>query len=402
MKFKYKAAQTNGALVEGEFDAGSQSEILRYLSLKGLKPIYITEADGAKKITAPFLNQSITIEDQIFLTRYLALMLKIGTDLFRAIDVLIDDFEKPAVKALLIEIRASLEKGQPFHAVFARYPQYFSSVFVNMVKAGEASGNLEMVFEDLSNTLQRSNNLRREIRSMLVYPAILVVMSASILFTLVSFALPKISRVFTESGVEPPIFSRIVFAVGGFIGAHVWLFLLGIVFSVAALWFFFGKTQAGAKFASRAAVKLPLIGSTLKTLALQRFASTLSALLRSGLPILDAMRITADTVGNDDLRKSLYRIADEGIAKGLTIGDAFKREPAFPRVVVNLMAISERAGHIADVLATLASFYETEVQNSIKTLMAFVEPIMLLLIGMVIGTIALSIIVPIYQLTTTF
>lgn len=402
MKFKYKAAQANGAVMEGELDAMSQSEVLRFLSLKGLKPIYITgEAEGGK-FSAQFLNQTITIEDQIFLTRYLALMLKIGTDLFRAIDILIDDFEKPAVKALLIEIRASLEKGQPFHSVFMRYPQYFSPVFVNMIKAGEKSGNLEMVFEELSATLQRSNNLRREIRSMLVYPVILITMSITILFALVSFALPKIASVFMEGGVEPPLFSRVVFTIGGFVGANAWFFLLFIIISVAALWFTFSKTQAGVKFASRVAVKLPLVGHTLKTLALQRFASTLSALLHSGLPILDAIRITADTVGNDELQMGLYRIANDGIAKGLTIGDAFKREPSFPRVVVNLMAISERSGHIADVLGTLSSFYEAEVQSSIKTMMAFVEPVMLLIIGVIIGVIALSIIVPIYQLTATF
>ena len=148
--------------------------------------------------------------------------------------------------------------------------------------------------------------------------------------------------------------------------------------------------------------KIPVVKNVLKQLAFQRFASTLSSLLKAGLPILDALEITASTVGSEELKNSLVRISREGIAKGLTIGEAFRREAVFPRVIVNLMAISEKAGHIEDILNTLAGFYEAEAETSVKTMVTFLEPALLLIMGLVIGTIALAIILPIYQLTAQF
>jgi len=148
----------------------------------------------------------------------------------------------------------------------------------------------------------------------------------------------------------------------------------------------------------RFAMKLPVIKNVLKQMALQRFASTLSSLLMAGLSILDSLEITAQTVGFEDLKNSLMRVSREGIAKGLTIGEAFRRETIFPRVVVNLMAISEKAGHIENILLALADFYEGEIETAVKTMVSFLEPVMLMAIGIIIGTIAVSIIVPIYQL----
>ncbi|MCL5004682.1 MAG: type II secretion system F family protein [Patescibacteria group bacterium] len=185
-------------------------------------------------------------------------------------------------------------------------------------------------------------------------------------------------------------------------GKYFWFILALAVILIGGIWFFMLKSVAGKKIFSRFIVRTPLIGGVLKKIALQRFASTFSALLSSGLPILDSLEITADAVGNEELKASLRRIAREGISKGLTIGEAFRKEPVFPRVVVNLMAISEKAGHIENILATLADFYTSEIESSIKSLVSFLEPILLLVIGLVIGTIALAIIVPIYQLVGQF
>ena len=159
---------------------------------------------------------------------------------------------------------------------------------------------------------------------------------------------------------------------------------------------------SGRKVISHFAARIPVISGVLKRIALQRFAATLSSLMRAGLPILEALELTAATVGNVDLEAALLRISREGIAKGLTIGDAFRREASFPKVVTNLIAISEKAGHVENILKTLADFYESEIDAAVKTLVSVLEPLMLLLIGMVVGTIALAIIVPIYQLVGQF
>jgi len=373
------------------------------LASQGLRPISLKAAkELAQTKKFQIFGQSINIEDKVFLTKYLALMLRVGTDLLRAVDILIADFEKLALKALLIEIRTSLEKGQPFYTVFLRYPKYFSSVFVNLIKAGETSGNLELVFSQLSLSLQKDQDLRRQIKAAITYPIILLVASSAILFFLVSFALPKIANVFMTGGFEPPIFSKIVFAVGLFFDVYFWWLLGFAIIFLAGFFFFIIKSIIGRKLFSRLIVKTPLVGGVLKKIAMQRFAATFSILLSSGLPILDSLEITADAVGNDELKTSLQRIAREGISKGMTIGEAFRREPTFPRVVVNLIAISEKAGHIENILDTLADFYTSEIETAIKSLVSFLEPILLLAIGLVIGTIALAVIVPIYQLVAQF
>ena len=403
MRFNYTASKPDGKIIEGNYDADSSSEVLAYLASQGLKPITLKVLkEFEKKGRFSIFKQSVNIADKIFLTKYLSLMLKVGTDLFKAIDILITDFDKQAVKALLLEIKSTLEKGQPFYSAFAKYPKIFSSVFINLIKAGEASGNLENIFEQLSDSLQKEQELRHRIKAALTYPILLLTASLAVLFLLISFALPKIAEVFSSSGFEPPTFSRITFSIGIFFGKYLMIIAPLIILTIGILWYFFSQTLIGRKIFYRFVVKLPAVGDVLKKLAFQRFASTLSALLLAGMPILSALEITADAVGSEEIKSSLIRIAREGISKGLTIGDSFKREPAFPRVIVNLMAISEKAGHIEQILKTLADFYESEIDASIKTLVSFLEPILLLFIGLTVGAIALAIIIPIYQLTGQF
>ncbi len=399
MRFHYIASQPNGRVIEGDLEAGGPAEILEHLAGQGLKPISIKLLKGVEEMSRrSFFGKGITVADKVFLTKYLFLMLKVGTDLLKAIDILINDIDKPAVKALLMEIRGALEKGLPFYSTFLKYPKYFSPVFTSLIKAGETSGNLEKVFGDLSISLEKEQELRRKIRSALTYPIILLIGSFSILVLLVTFAVPRIANIFSSFNTQPPFFSRVVISAGLFIGDYIWFILGALVLIIVSLWYLLAKTNSGKRILYRFAMKLPVIKNVLKQMALQRFASTLSSLLTAGLSILDSLEITAQTVGFEDLKNSLMRISREGIAKGLTIGEAFRREAIFPRVVVNLMAISEKAGHIENILLVLASFYEGEIETAVKTMVSFLEPVMLMAIGIIIGTIAISIIIPIYQL----
>ncbi|HEY4497003.1 MAG TPA: type II secretion system F family protein [Candidatus Paceibacterota bacterium] len=399
MKFRYIASEPSGKVVEGNIEATGPADVLEWMASQGLRPVSIKAIGGVeiKGIKGVF-SQDINIADKVFLTKYLALMLRVGTDLFRAIDILISDFDKPAVKALLIEIKDSLAKGKPMYTTFTKYPKHFSSVFVNMIKAGEASGNLDSIFEDLSKSLEKEQALRSKLRAAFTYPIILVSLSFMILFLLASFALPRISEVFTSGGLEPPLFSKIVFAIGNFLGDNFLLISIVLVGGVFGLWFFLKKSFIGQRVAGRILNKAPIINQVLYRISIQRFASTFASLLRSGMPIIEALETTADAVGSAELKSSLLRISREGIAKGLTIGESFQRETFFPRTVVNLIAISEKAGHMEQILETLSDFYESEIDASVKTMLSVLEPALLLVIGLIVGTIALSIIIPVYQL----
>ncbi len=398
MKFSYVASQPDGKTVRGTVDAPNQTAVLGFLAQRELRPVSVLPASAGGGI----FHARINATDVIFLTKYLALMLRAGTDLFRALDILISDFEKPAMKALLMEIREALERGQPFYTTFARYPKQFEPVFVNLVKAGELSGNLEAVFENLSVMLAKKEDLRRRIVSALTYPAILFVASMGIVAFLVTFALPRIADVFQSGGFTPPAFVAWVFAVAGFVSAHVVALGIAGFAALAFLWFFFFRTAVGHAYLFTLLRHVPVVRGVLQRIAIQRFAGTLSSLLRAGLPIIDSLELTATAVGDYAFERALQHIAREGIARGLTLGDAFRREAAFPLVITTLIGVSEKAGHLDEVLATLGTFYDSEIDAAIKNMVTLIEPMMLIILGGIVGLIALSVIIPIYQLIGQF
>ncbi len=401
MLYRYTASDKTGKIVEDELEADDLNQALHYLASRELRPISVkplrTERAG---LLGAF--RGITTADKIFLTKYLALMLKVGTDLLSAINILIADFDKPAMRNFLLEIRENLSRGRPFYQAFAEHPKDFSVVFINLIKASEVSGNLQQTFESLSVSLQREAELRSNIRSAFVYPIILSIMAIVIIAFLVTFALPRIATAFSQTGIRPPFFSRIVFGVGLFIGQNIYLLTIIFLAIVIPAVYFFWQNPVGRKIMSQLLMRLPVIRGIYRDLAIQRFASTFSALMEAGLPIIQATTVTAEVVGHEDFRFSLMRIADEGLTKGLTIGEAFRREEVFPKVVTNLVAISEKAGHLGEVLKTLADFYQSNVEAGIRTLVSFLEPALLLIMGLLVATIALAIIVPIYQLTAQF
>ena len=401
MKFHYVASQPDGKVIESEIEAANVSQVLNVIASRGLKPISIRQV-GEKKVEAILSKGKINITDKIFISKYLALMLKLGTGLLQAINILIEDFDKKTVKSFLMEVKTNLENGKPFYITFAKYPKIFNQVYINLVKAGEASGNLDTVFENLTASLVKEKNLKDSIKSALIYPILLLSASVLILMFLVMYALPKIANVFEQGGFNPPLFSRVVFAIGLFF-SHFGFFIFGfLILGVIAVIYFYKNSLVFQRFVFGIISSIPVVHDLVNKMAIQRFAATLSSLIKAGIPITNALEITADAVGNVEFKEALMRISQEGLAKGLTIGEAFHKEVLFPKTVVNLMAISEKAGHIEDVLGVLADFYSSEIDSSLKSLVSFLEPVMLMAIGVIVGLIALSIIVPIYQLTTQF
>ncbi|MEX0689951.1 MAG: type II secretion system F family protein, partial [Candidatus Paceibacterota bacterium] len=230
VQYKYKASEQNGEIVENEIQAENVSEVLRHLTSNNLKPITIKKVGTGKGKNVDIFGDKINIDDQIFIFRYLSLMLKIGTNLLQAIDILIDDFDKSSVKRFLLEARSNLEKGKPFHVTFENHPDIFNVVHVNLIKAGQVSGNLENIFTNITDSLQKEKELKSQLKSSLTYPVLLFGLSLLILVFLVTFALPKIAGVFTDSGFEPPGFSKVVFSIGLFFGKiWPWLFAFGFI-----------------------------------------------------------------------------------------------------------------------------------------------------------------------------
>ena len=401
MLFHYVAADAAGQMTEGNLEGNDLQDALHWLAGKNLRPVSVKPVEEGKKGITLF-EAGITTSDKVFLTKYLALMLRVGTDLMSAINILIEDFDKAAVREFLLEVRENLSKGKPFYETFAAHPKVFSLTFVNLVRAAEKSGNLQKTFEDLSVSLEKDAELQSHVTSALIYPAVLIVIASGILIFLVTYALPKVAGVFTSSGIQPPLFSRITFGIGLFIGGNIMIIGPAVVIILGGFVWFAWKTNTGRRLLDDILTHTPFVKNIYEQLAIQRMASTMSSLLSAGLPINQTLEIAAQTVGLRSYREALTRVTTEGLEKGLTIGEAFRREAVFPKVVTNLVAISERAGHLEEVLDTLAQFYATSVDSNITALVSLLEPAMLLVMGIMVAVIALSIIVPIYQLTTSF
>ena len=402
MLYHYRAVDQEGSVLEGDMDAGSMHEALQFLAQKNFRPISLKpiKMEG-RGMFGELFGGKITVADKVFLTKYLALMLRVGTDLLSAINILIADADKPALRNFLLEVRENLTRGEPFYKTFEQYPKVFSSTFISLVKAAETSGNLQKTFEDLSVSETKEADLRNKIHSAMIYPIILLGMAFAIMIFLFTFALPKVAGVFTEGNITPPFFSRIVFTVGLFVGGNIFAIVAVLAVLVVGSIFFIKKTETGKRMVDVFMTHVPGINTIYLNLSIQRMASTMSSLMKAGLPIVQTITIAADTVPIREFRYALLRIANEGLSKGLTIGEAFRRETVLPQSVTSLIAISEKAGHIEEVLGTLSDFYTSSVDASIATAVALIEPAMILLMGVIVAVIALAIIVPIYQMTSS-
>lgn len=402
MLFHYLAQDKQGRIKEGNISQANLKLALDFLVTQNLKPISVKPVPYVIKKRFLFFKETLSLTDKVFLTKYLSLMLKVGTDLFSAIDILIEDFESGPSRRFLLEARANLEQGKPFWYSFSQHPEYFSSVVVNLIKAGENSGNLETTLNQVSVDLERERNLTSKVKSALIYPLLLVVASFAMVIFLVTFAIPKLGDMFLNMGRDIPVYTRVVLTVGMFLNRNIFWVVPLMVGIPLGLFFYFSKTKKGKEMFNDLLERIPVARDLISKLALERFASVLSSLIKAGMPIIQALETTAKAVSYPKYEAALLRISKEHLVKGLSLGEAFKREKVFPAVVSNLLVIGEKAGQIEDILRTLAGFYETEIDVNLKTLVSLIEPVMLIIMGVVVGGIALSLIVPVYQLVSQF
>jgi len=318
-----------------------------------------------------------------------------------ALETLERDLENPSIKEFLFLTKENLKKGRPFYESFAAYPHDFSQTFVALIRAGEISGKLEEVCEILSQTTERETELRRKLKSALTYPIILIVASIIVIGILLTFAIPRIASIFEGMGQEPPLFTKIVLGVSGFLNEYGASLLLIAIITFISLWQFYKRTVTGKKFFGNLVLNLPFVKKILEKLDVQRFTQNFSAMLEAGVPVTQALEISAQTLSSPKIKLALQRISSR-IKSGKTIGDAFLEErEVFPSVLISLVSIGEKAGHLSQSLSQLSDFYAKELDATIKSLMSLIEPVILLMIGAIIAAIALGVIVPMYQMVST-
>lgn len=402
--FIYEAINSDGRVVTSEINSTSREEVVTMLAQKKLTPIKI-ELRGSKadktSLSSTAIFESFTALDKIILVRNLSATIKAGLSLSEAIEILLADTKKKIVREFLLEARTGVLNGQPLSRIFENNSKYFSPIFVGMIRAGESSGMLDKSLTELNRHLNREYKLIKKVKSALTYPAILVVASIGIIVVMLTFVLPRLTKSFAQNNVKLPLLTQILVNISN---ALIYSPVLDVLIAGAVIggFMYFRKTKIGKKSLSYLMFKIPVVNNLVKKIVLVRFSRTLGGLISGALSISESLALTAKAVGNDQYEVAILKANDQ-IKNGIPLSEALKTNPKlFPNFLTSLVAVGEKTGTLDVVLKNFSNFYEDDVNNALKDLTTFLEPLLLLFMGLVVGMIAVSILLPIYQMVGKF
>ena len=394
--FFYKATDQKGKVVTGTIVAASEKEAETYLKDKKLKVLALKkEKEKGQAVSLPFLKK-FPLQEKINLCRYLAVMINAGLPLSEAFEILIQGTSNKAVKAVLQDISLSLMKGQPLHVNFAKYPQYFGDIFLAMIKTGEASGSLNEAFEHLAAQYQQANILRKKVISALLYPAIIVLLMIALGILMLTFVLPRLGKVYMRLNLELPLLTRVLLSFSLFLEKNILFILIGAVILLISL-VAAAKSKPGRKFFYLVASKTPVLKRILLEYNLVRFTQSLSALLKAGVPIGQSLEIASKSLAIGDDEK-LAKDFTQKVSKGIPLSTTFSEAGIFPPLMTEMVAIGEKTGNLDKLLLDVSTFYQEEVEESLKNFVTLLEPLLMILVGIAVGIIVLAFITPIYTL----
>ncbi len=404
--YQYRGYKADGASATGIVDAESPKVARLKLRKDGVFPTEMAEQEGANKgivtrsssavIAQASRSQVLTVTDVALMTRQLATLLVAGLPLVDALGVLMDQTEKKAVKGLLADVREAIRGGASYSAVLERYPRDFSPIYVHMVRAGEASGALDQILFRLAEFLEKQLALKHKVTNAILYPAIMLVVGTLVLFFLVTFVVPKITAVFAHSKQALP-WPTIVLMEVSHLCSEYWMVLLGV--ALAGFWGIrrAKKTETGQTFADRMLLKLPLIGQVARMVSISRLASTLATMLSSGVQLLDALDVSKRVMNNRVLEQAVEE-ARQNIREGETIAEPLKRSREFPPLVTHMIAVGEKSGEMEEMLRRIGQIYDGEVDRVITRFTSLLEPIMIVVMGVVVLFIVVAILLPIFEM----
>lgn len=396
--FAYKAINAKKEVKTGEIIAGRQKDVMEALLRQNLTPIEIHLKESVRKKKFSFINLSpkITKLDKSRFCRYLFLFVNSGTSLNRALDIMEHDEKKPHLKKMFAGVKAKLERGESFHQALAGYKKIFSPIFISLVESGEASGNLAPILEKLADDFQHSYRLKKKVVAASIYPIILLGGAVVVVVGLLVFIMPKLLKNFAQFNVELPIYTRILIDISSFSKHYFFLILLGlgalIVFSTS-----FARTKKGRIFFEKILNHIPIFGKLYHQLMLTQFCQTLAMLLGSGLSLVESLKMTSGVMGSKIYQEDLADVQKMTI-QGIPLSTALQKYPAsFPYLLVGTISIGEETGNLQKMLETMANSYQEGVDFSLDSLTVTLEPILLIIMGLIIAFIALAILLPIYQ-----
>ncbi len=415
-RFNYVALDNRGNETKGSIDVGSQNEAIGRVKEMGLFPTKITEAEkedktatkkakakpgvkpkaGGKKgqinISIPGFGKKVKPKVLTTFTRQLATLVDAGLPLLRGLRVLEKQEKSAVLKRILAELATSIEGGSTFSEALAQHPKVFNRLFINMVKAGELGGVLEVVLKRLAEFSEKAQKIKGKVKAALFYPIAVMIVAVGIMILLMCFVVPKIKDVFAGLGVKMPGFTLFVMGISDLIKNNI-LATMGAMVVLVILFLLFIKTKVGRHLWDKFKLHMPVIGPVISKVAISRFARTLGTLVSSGVPILQALNIVRETAGNVIIANAVVKI-HESVKEGETITAPLEGSGVFPPMVVSMVDVGEQTGALPEMLMRIADDYDEQVDNAVAAMTSLLEPIMIVFLAVIVGSIVIAMFLP--------
>ncbi len=398
MLFWYKAIKDNKN-VTGTVEANDEKEVIAYLRSVDNFPLEIRKKATSKSFLHRLLHK-ISVTDIAYLTRQLSIMLNSGLTLVDSLQIIKKQVEKPELKETLDSLQRSLKEGKSFSEALKIFPQDFSSLYISLIRSGEASGKLHLILTKLAENLEKEREFQQKIRNALIYPAVIFSAMVIMMFIMITFVTPKLLELYKDFNVDLPFSTRLLIAVSGFF-ATFWPFMIMAIVGAVVAFQNFRKTEHGKLIIDTFILRAPVIGNILKISSLVDATRTLSILIGSGVSILDGLNIVTDASDNR-VYKNAFKNITKQVEKGVSIGNAMTNEAIFPQSLIQMTAVGEQTGHLDETLLKVSEFYESESEIAIKGMLTLIEPAILVVLGIGVGFLVMAVITPIYSLSNSF
>ncbi len=398
--FSYFAKDLQGIEHNGTIETSDTHNVARLLSKKGLIVISIKEK---KETTSKFLDRffnKVSFSDLVIMTRQLATMIQSGLVLSEAIDILQEQQNGRKFKDVLSQVSRDIKSGLDLASAMRKHPDVFPALFTNLIKAGETSGKLDTVLLQMADSLEKDREFRARVRGAMIYPIVISIMMVAVMLVMMFFVIPKLTSLYTQSNIDLPLPTKILIGTSNLFLGYWWMMIILLIVGIIA----FGKwvkTASGKLMFDSLLLKTPIIGKVIEQISITNFTRTFGLLIAAGIPIIDSLVIVTDIVGNTVYKKALQKSA-QGVERGLLFSTQLDQLGVFPKIVSQMFRVGEETGKVDAIAFKLSDYFESESDHLVKNLTVIIEPVILVILGVGVGFLVLSIILPIYKLTTSF
>jgi len=395
--FKYTAKDLNAQSVMGKITADDQTSVIDELRKRNLTIISVDAVKESSLAKASFKSKKVKKDDIVIFSRQLATMVEAGLPIIQALDALEEQMTSPQFKAVIGNIRDDIQTGNSLSGAFAKHSRVFDTLFINMVKVGETGGVLSQVLDRVSSYMEKTLRLQRKVKSAMIYPAVVVFMAMAITTLLLVKVVPTFAGIYDSFDQELPAPTLLLITVSKFLQHYIMFVIAGLI----GLCFLLGRlyrTEKGRLVIDGAFLRVPLFGELVRKVAISRFARTLSTLLQSGVPILESLDIVGKSSGNKVIEKVVIDIKTN-VREGESIAGPLSKSKVFPPMVTRMIAIGEKAGQLEKMLTKIAEFYDDQVDAAVAGLTSIIEPLIIGVLGIVVGFIVISLFMPIMNIT---